>query len=92
MKVKRFEDLEIWSEARELCKIIYEITSKMPFCNEYKVRDQMRSSGGSAMDNIAEGFDRGGSKEFLQFLSISRGSVGEIRSQSYRAFDNNYKS
>jgi len=50
----------------------------------------MRASAGSAVDNIAEGFDRGGNKEFYQFLSISRGSTGEVRSQSYRAFDNKY--
>lgn len=90
MNIKRFEDLEIWQEARELCKIVYEITSIAPFCNDFKFRDQMRASAGSAMDNIAEGFDRGGNKEFYQFLSVSRGSTGEVRSQSYRAFDNKY--
>jgi four helix bundle protein len=90
MIVKRFEDLEIWQEARVLCKVIFEITSTEPFCNDFKFRDQIRSSGGSSMDNIAEGFDRGGNKEFNQFLSISRGSTGEVRSQSYRAFDFKY--
>lgn len=90
MKVKRFEDLEIWREARELCKVVYEITSIPPFCNDYKFRDQIRASSGSAMDNIAEGFDRGGNKEFSQFLSVTRGSTGEVRSQSYRAFDFKY--
>jgi four helix bundle protein len=90
MNVKRFEDLEIWQEARELCKVVYEITSAYPFCNDFKFRDQMRASSGSSMDNIAEGFDRGGNKEFYQFLSVSRGSTGEVRSQSYRAFDNKY--
>jgi four helix bundle protein len=90
MKVKRFEDLEIWQEARELCKVIFEITSTGPFCNDFKFRDQIRSSGGSSMDNISEGFDRGGNKEFNQFLSISKGSTGEVRSQSYRAYDFKY--
>jgi len=90
MNIKRFEDLEIWQEARELCKVVYEITSTCPFCNDFKFRDQMRASSGSSMDNIAEGFDRGGNKEFYQFLSVSRGSTGEVRSQSYRAFDNEY--
>jgi len=90
MNIKRFEDLEIWQEARELCKIVYEITSTGPFSNDFKFRDQIRSSAGSTMDNIAEGFDRGGNKEFNQFLSISRGSSGEVRSQSYRAYDNKY--
>jgi four helix bundle protein len=90
MNIKRFEDLEIWKEARELCKVVYAITSIVPFCNDFKFRDQMRASAGSTMDNIAEGFDRGGNKEFYQFLSVSRGSTGEVRSQSYRAFDNKY--
>ena len=90
MNIKRFEDLEIWQEARELCKVVYEITSDGPFSIDFKFRDQMRAAAGSAMDNIAEGFDRGGNKEFYQFLSISRGSNGEVRSQSYRAFDCKY--
>lgn len=75
MKIERFEDLEIWQEARELCKFIYEITEKEPFCKDYKLRDQIRSSSGSIMDNIAEGFERGGNKEFIQFLSVSQISL-----------------
>ena len=90
MKIVKFEDLEIWKEARELCKMVYEVTSAGPFGNDFRFRDQIRASAGSIMDNIAEGFDRGGNKEFYQFLSISRGSVGEVRSQAYRAFDNKY--
>jgi four helix bundle protein len=90
MIIKKFEDLEIWQEARELCKFVFLITSNKPFCNDFRFRDQIRASSGSAMDNISEGFDRGGNKEFYQFLSISRGSCGEVRSQSYRAFDWNY--
>jgi len=90
MNITRFEDLEIWKEARVLCKLVYEVTSVGSFSKDYKFRDQIRSSAGSAMDNIAEGFDRGGNKEFYQFLSVSRGSTGEVRSQSYRALDNKY--
>ena len=90
MIIKKFEDLEIWQEARELCKFVFLITSNKPFCNDFRFRDQIRASSGSAMDNISEGFDRGGNKEFYQFLSISRGSCGEVRSQSYRAYDWNY--
>ena len=90
MKVERFEDLEIWKEARVLSKDIFKLTLKEPFCHDYKFRDQIRTSSGSIMDNIAEGFEREGNKEFIQFLSVSKGSCGECRSQSYRAFDYEY--
>jgi len=90
MTIERFEDLEIWRDARALSKRIFEITCQNPFCNDYKLRDQIRSSSGSVMDNIAEGFERDGNKEFVQFLSVAKGSCGETRSQSYRSFDYNY--
>jgi four helix bundle protein len=90
MKIDRFEDLEIWKTARELCKFVFELTSKEIFNKDFKLRDQIRASSGSTMDNIAEGFERGGNKEFVQFLYISKGSCGEVRSQGYRAFDFNY--
>ena len=90
MKIERFEDLEIWKDARELCKYIYSITSIEPFTKDFRFRDQIRASSGSIMDNIAEGFTRGGNKEFGQFLYIAKGSCGEVRSQSYRALDFNY--
>jgi four helix bundle protein len=90
MKIKRFEELEVWQDARELCKYVFELSSKEPFCKDFKLRDQIRDSSGSVMDNIAEGFERGGNKEFIQFLYISKGSCGETRSQGYRAFDRSY--
>lgn len=78
MKIERFEDLEIWQEARELCKFIFKITNIEPFVNDYKFRDQIRAAGGSIMDNIAEGFGRGGNREFINFLSIAKGSNYEV--------------
>jgi four helix bundle protein len=60
MKIDRFEDLEIWKTARELCKFVFELTSKEIFNKDFKLRDQIRASSGSTMDNIAEGFERGG--------------------------------
>lgn len=85
--ITRFEDLEIWQLARELHKYVFRITSEDPFYRDFRLRDQMRDSSGSVMDNIAEGFERDGNKEFYQLISVSKGSYGECRSQSYRAFD-----
>ena len=90
MKVDSFEDLEIWKEARELTRLIFVFTSKKPFASDYRFRDQIRAASGSIMDNISEGFGRGGNKEFVNFLSIAKGSNEEVRSQAYRAFDFQY--
>lgn len=88
--INRFEDIIAWQKARMLCKIIHSFTIRDPFFKDYKLVSQIKSSSGSAMDNIAEGFERGGNKEFIQFLYISKGSAGETRSQLYRALDNDY--
>lgn len=88
--IKYFEDLEIWQMARELSKEIYNITKYDSFRRDFALVDQIRRSSGSIMDNIAEGFERDGNKEFKQFLSISKGSSGECRSQIYRALDQEY--
>lgn len=89
-KVERFEDLKVWQLARELCKDIHQLTLKNSFSKDFRLIGQIKGSSGSIMDNIAEGFERDGNKEFIQFLSISKGSSGEVRSQHYRAIDNEY--
>jgi len=89
-KVERFEDLKIWQLARELCQIIHKLTIKDMFSKDFKLVGQINGSSGSIMDNIAEGFERDGNKEFIQFLTFSKGSCGETRSQLYRALDYQY--
>ena len=88
--INRFEELEIWIEARRLSSIIFNLTLETQFKNDFKFVQQIRASAGSVMDNIAEGFERDGNLEFRQFLSIAKGSAGETRSQVYRAFDCGY--
>ena len=88
--VQCFEDLKIWQMARELCRDVFRITRYEQFSKDFKLKDQIKSSSGSIMDNIAEGFERGGNKEFIQFLAIAKGSSGETRSQLHRSFDYQY--
>ena len=85
--ISRFEDLEVWQLAREIALDIYNKTLTESFSRDFELLGQIRKSSGSTMDNIAEGFERGGKKEFIQFLGIAKGSAGEVRSQLYRAFD-----
>jgi four helix bundle protein len=85
--IKSFEDMEVWQRARDFANKIYELTIEGSFSRDYSLKDQINKSSGSVMDNIAEGFERGGNKEFILFLSYSKGSVGETRSQLYRAWD-----
>ena len=89
-KIERFEDIESWKMARDSTRQIYSISSQSGFGPDFALRDQIRRAAISIMSNIAEGFERGGDKEFLQFLSIEKGSCGEARSQLYIALDANY--
>ena len=85
--VQDFEDLRIYQQARALAKQIYDITRNGEFKYDTRFVQQIRSAVGSIADNIAEGFERQGNKEFKQFLYIAKGSAGEVRSQLNRAFD-----
>jgi len=89
-KINRFEDLICWQKARIIMKDIYSITKKGDFAKDYTLKDQIRRAGISVMLNIAEGFCRKSHKEFKQFLFYSHGSVGEIQSALYVAFDQEY--
>ena len=84
---KRFEDIEAWQKARLLSQNLNTITRYPNFKDDPDLKRQIKRSAGSAMDNIAQGFERGGRREFIQFLSVAKGSVGETRSQLYRALD-----
>jgi four helix bundle protein len=86
-KINKFEDLEIWQKARELCQYVELLIQATQLKTNYSLKDQIDRSSGSIMDNISEGFERNGNREFIQFLSIAKGSAGEVKFQSYRAFD-----
>ncbi|HTF03056.1 MAG TPA: four helix bundle protein [Bacteroidia bacterium] len=88
--ITRFEDIAAWQRARTLSRRIFELTREGDFTRDFKLRDQINGASGSVMDNISEGFERDGKFEFRQFLSIAKGSCGEVRSQLYRALDRKY--
>jgi len=87
---QKFEDIEAWQRARELTREIYTASNENPFSKDFGLRDQVRKTSVSIMSNIAEGFERDGTKEFIQFLSVAKGSSGELRSQLYVALDQGY--
>jgi four helix bundle protein len=88
--ITKFEDLEIWQEARKLAKEVFIISKETDLKTDFRFKEQIKASSGSVMDNIAEGFERDGNLEFRQFLSIAKGSAGETRSQIYRLYDCEY--
>ncbi|MFY9620203.1 MAG: four helix bundle protein [Pyrinomonadaceae bacterium] len=88
--IQKFEDIEAWKLARALANRIYDVTSKSDFSRDYGLRDQIRRASISIVSNIAEGFERDGDREFLQFLFVAKGSCGEVRAQLYLAYDRKY--
>ena len=90
-KLNSFEEIISWQKARELNSIIYSLTNfNNAFSKDYGLRDQIRRSSISISSNIAEGFERETTKEFIRFLYIAKASAGEFRSQLYLAFDLKY--
>jgi four helix bundle protein len=91
MKYNQFEDLPIWKQSRDYINEIYKlIESNLKFAKDFSLVDQLKRAGFSIMLNIAEGFERGGNKEFANFINIAQGSAGEIRSILYILLDRTY--
>jgi len=89
-KIQRFEDIEAWQNGRDLKRRVYEFSRSVEFAKDFALRDQIRRAVISVTANIAEGFERGGNKEFMQFLSTAKGSCGEVRDHLYTALDEKY--
>ncbi len=87
---KKFEDLPCWQKTKELCNAVFKLINKVKFKRDLALKDQIWKSVGSTMDNIAEGFDDGSTREFIRFLGYSQRSCGEVQSQIYRALDCGY--
>lgn len=85
--INRFEELEVWQEARLLNKSIWQLTQKEDFKSYFSLNEQLRRASISIMNNISEGFERNGNKEFVQFLSIAKGSTAELKNMLYALLD-----
>lgn len=87
---KSFEEIGSWQKARELTQEVYTVSNQGAFAKDFGLRDQIRRASVSILSNIAEGFERDGNREFLQFLAVAKGSSGEVRAQLYVALDQDY--
>lgn len=87
---KKFEEIECWKRARELTRQVYKISNRAAFAKDFGLKDQIRRAAVSVMSNIAEGYDRNGTAEFIQFLATAKGSAAEVRCQLYVAADQDY--
>ena len=90
MKIERFEDIEAWQLAHELTRNVYRLTKKPGFSRDYGLKQQVQTAAGSAMHNIAEGFDSEGNTEFIRFLRYAKRSCTEVQSELYVALDEEY--
>jgi len=88
--IKNFEEIVAWQKARELSFEVWKLTLERPFSRDFSLCDQINRATGSIMDNIAEGFGRGGNKECIQFLFFAKVSADEVSSQLYRALDRDH--
>ena len=88
--IRHFRDIEAWQKARELTNSVYAVSGKGAFARDFALRNQVRKAAISVVANIAEGFERGGNAEFIQFLSVAKGSAGEVEAQLYIALDQGY--
>ena len=89
-KITRFEDLQSWQKGRQLANLIYDLTEHPKFVKDFRLSGQIQGAAGSAMRNIAEGFDSGTNPEFIRFLKMSRRSASEVQSELYLALDRDY--
>ena len=87
---KKFEEIECWKRARQLTRRVYEITNRPAFARDFGLKDQIRRASVSVMSNIAEGYDRSGTAEFIHFLATAKGSAAEVKCQLYVAADQGY--
>jgi len=90
MEIQRFEDVEAWQLARELTRSVYQLTKKPRFGRDYGLKSQIQEAAGSAMHNIAEGFDAEANGEFVRFLRYAKRSCTEVQSELYVALDEEY--
>lgn len=88
--IREFEDIAGWQRARELTRALYDCTRAGSLAADFQLRDQLRRAGTAAMSNIAEGFERSGTGEFIQFLTVANGSAAEVESSLYVALDRGY--
>ena len=89
-KIEKFEDIIAWQKARLLTSEIYKRIRTGAFGKDFGLKDQIQRASVSAIANVAEGFERGGDREFIQVLSNSKGSCAEVKSHLYVALDQSY--